>query len=88
MTLEPGKHCFPCKFPIKVMGKRSLEFEAKVLSIVREHAPDLGEAAVDVRPSKKENYIALTITINAISQEQVDNIYRALSAEKLVLMVL
>lgn len=79
---------FPCEFPIKVMGKAGLEFEALVLNIIRSHAPDLGEASVTTRPSKDGNFVSVTATITATSQQQLDAIYADLSAEKKVLMAL
>lgn len=79
---------FPCEFPIKIFGKANLEFEAAVLSIIRKHAPDLGEAAVTTNYSENKKYIAMTATINAKSQKQLDTIYKELSANKNVIMSL
>lgn len=79
---------FPCTFPIKVMGPASEDFEALVVEIVRRHAPDLGEAAVSRRPSRAGTYLALTVTVRATSRDQLDNIYRELTAEEQVLMAL
>jgi len=79
---------FPCQFPIKAMGKNSAEFEALVVSLVRQHCPDLGEGAVVSRDSKGGNYLAVTVTVRATSREQLDNIYRELTACEHVLMAL
>lgn len=79
---------FPCEFPIKVMGRNEPQLEAEVSKIVRRHVPDLGEGAISQRPSGKGNYISLTITINATSQDQLDALYRELSGHELALMVL
>jgi len=79
---------FPCQFAIKVMGKNSPEFEALVVSIVRQHVSDLGEGAVKMRPSSKGKFCSLTVTINATSQQHLDDIYRALTAHDQVLMAL
>lgn len=79
---------FPCDFPIKVMGKAGLEFQALALNIIRKHVPDLSEAAIQTRYSKDNNYIALTVTINAKNQAQLDAIYQELSQHKDVMMVL
>ncbi|MDQ7015794.1 MAG: DUF493 domain-containing protein [Gammaproteobacteria bacterium] len=79
---------FPCQFAIKVMGKNSTEFEALVISIVRQHVSDLGEGAVKNRPSSKGKFTSLTVTVNATSQQHLDDIYRALTASKQVLMAL
>ncbi|MGB6977082.1 MAG: DUF493 domain-containing protein [Gammaproteobacteria bacterium] len=79
---------FPCYFPIKVVGAAGGAFEALTLGIVRKHVPDLSEAAVTSRISKDGNYQAMTITVHAISQEQLDAVYRELSAAEKIIMVL
>lgn len=79
---------FPCDFPIKVVGVDDAGFENRVVALVREHAPDLGEAAVRSRPSHGGKYLAITVTLRATSQEQLDAIYRALSGRDDILMVL
>lgn len=79
---------FPCQFPIKAFGKAGDEFEIAVLEIFRKHVPDLAENAIKQRPSGKGNYLAITVTINATSKEQLDAIYMDLSACKHVAMSL
>ncbi len=83
---------FPCRFPIKVMGEAGEDqgesFEALVVTVVRRHAPDLGEGAVARRASREGRYLSLTVTVNATSREQLDAIYRALTALDEVLMAL
>jgi len=79
---------FPCDFPIKVMGPAGFDFEAKIITIVRKHAPDLKETAVQTRLSKDGNYQAITVHIEATSKEQLDSIYTELHNEKDVLMTL
>ena len=79
---------FPCDFPIKIMGDNSAEFEAAIIRIVRQHVPDLGEAAIKQRQSEKGNYLAITVTIRAESKTQLDALYRELTACKLAKMVL
>lgn len=86
MNSIPDYLKFPCDFPIKVMGKTSLEFEVKVLSIVRKHAPDLSETAIESRLSQNGIYQSLTITIHATSKDQLDLIYQELSNDKDILM--
>lgn len=79
---------FPCDFPIKAMGRDAEDFEATVLALVRRHAPDLKEQAVSVRPSRNGRFLSVTVTIRAVSQEQLDAIYRELSSSEAVLMAL
>lgn len=79
---------FPCDFPIKVMGERSTEFETLVVTLVRHHAPDLGEGAIRTRESQGGKYVSVTATVRATSRSQLDAIYRELTACEAVLMVL
>lgn len=79
---------FPCRFPIKAMGKAGADFDALVVQIVRRHAPDLTEGAVSSRPSKGGRWVSVTVTIQATSRKQLDAIYQALSDHDRVVMVL
>ncbi len=79
---------FPCDFPIKVMGRSDSGFEVTALAIVRSHVPDF--AAVNMRSavSRKGNYSSVTFDLRATSREQLDGLYRALTACEELLMVL
>ncbi|MCO6504677.1 MAG: DUF493 family protein [Snodgrassella sp.] len=79
---------FPQDFPIKVMGEQHPEFTAMVLKVVQQHAPETAETNISSRPSSKGNYISATVVIRAESQQQLDNIYRALSGHPMVKVVL
>lgn len=79
---------FPCDFPIKIMGRCDCDLEILVVEIINKHVSDLSENAVKSRPSKKGNFISVTVTVNAKSREQLDNIYLELTAREEVLMAL
>ncbi len=79
---------FPCDFPIKIMGRCDCDLEILVVEIVNKHVSDLSENAIKTRPSGKGNFMSVTITVNATSREQLDNIYRELTAREEVLMAL
>lgn len=79
---------FPCDFPLKVMGLAGPDFEAEVIAIVRRHVPDLAEGAISVRASSGGKYSALSISFRAHSREQLDALYRELTACPLVSMAL
>ena len=79
---------FPTEFPIKIMGKRVDGFADAVAAIVREHAPDFDDRTIELRASSKGNYVGLTVTINATSRQQLDDLYRALTGHPLVSVVL
>ena len=79
---------FPSSFPIKIMGHKHPEFVDTILAVVCEHAPDTTHAHVQTRDSSGGNYIGCTITVRAESQEQLDNLYRTLTAHPMVKVVL
>ena len=79
---------FPCDFPIKIMGKAHEDLHQAIKEILDEHAPEFDHDTIVIRPSKQGNYHAVTATIQAKSQAQLDAIYQALSDHELVLMAL
>ncbi len=79
---------FPCEFPIKIMGARVDTFAQTVIEVVLCHAPDFDPATAQMRPSAKCNYLAITCTVKAISQSQLDALYTELSSHPLVKFVL
>jgi putative lipoic acid-binding regulatory protein len=70
------------------MGYWAEDFDALVTQIVRRHVHDLGEGAVSSRESRGGRYLAVTVTIEAKSRDQLDAIYRDLTSETRVVMVL
>ncbi len=79
---------FPCDFPIKIMGKNEPDFADNMLSIVKRHAPDFDAMKMEKRPSSAKKYLSITCTINATSKQQLDDLYRDLTAHPQVLMSL
>ena len=79
---------FPCRFPIKALGPAEADFDLLVVDIVRQHAPDLSEGAVKRRLSRAGQYVAVTVTVQAQSRRQLDNIYLDLTAHDKVIMAL
>ncbi len=79
---------FPCRFPIKAMGRQSEEFEALVSAIVTRHAQLWPDEPVRSVPSKAGNFVSVTATVEARSRVQLDAIYQDLTDCELVLMAL
>ena len=75
---------FPCEIAVKAMGRADDEFEAIVVEIVRRHVADLGEGSVSSRRSSGGKYLSVTVRVNAVSREQMDALYRELSAHQAV----
>ncbi len=80
---------YPSAFPIKVMGVHADEFVAAVVTIAQTHDPLFdADRHLEKRPSSAGKYLGLTVTVTAISREQLDTIYRALTSHPLVKYVL
>jgi len=88
MPEEPSLIEYPLDFPIKVLGKNQPGFGDAVVAIVRHHAADFDPATVEMRSSKKNTYLSLTVTIRAVSREQLGALYQQLNDHPLVVMVL
>ena len=91
MTEQPAEEsplAFPCEFPIKAMGLAGDDFDSLVVSLVRKHFPDILEGAVRTRLSRGGRFISVTVTIQAQSRRQLDDIYMELTANKRVIMAL
>ena len=79
---------FPTAFPIKILGRREGGFTSAVLEIVKKHAPDFAPGTLETRPSREGKFVSLTATVNATSQQQLDDLYRELCDHPTVVMVL
>jgi len=69
---------YPNRYPLKVFGKKSSGFDAIVLGLVKARCPQNENIEVSKRESRKGNYLALTLTFTAHSQQQIEAIYRDL----------
>ena len=79
---------FPCEFPLKVMGPNIPEFEVIVIQIVHRHVDKLGKNALTKRDSGNGKFVSITVTFEAQSKQQLDDLYRELHAHEHVLMLL
>jgi putative lipoic acid-binding regulatory protein len=79
---------YPCRFPIKVMGAKVDGLVHAITLIAREFDPAFDASTIALRESKGGNYLGVTITINATSREQLDELYRTLSTHPMVKVVL
>ena len=79
---------YPSRFPIKAMGANVDGFVNAVVTVARRFDPDFDAATVELRPSKGGKYLGVTVTINATSREQLDELYRTLSSHPMVKVVL
>jgi uncharacterized protein len=79
---------FPCRFPIKVMGRNVDDFQQVIVEIITRHSDDFDKTAITAKASKDSNFVSVTVTIVATSKSQLDAIYQDLSGHPNVLMTL
>ena len=79
---------YPSQFPIKVMGVKADGYVHAITQIAEQFDPTFDATTVELRDSNGGNYLGVTITVTATSREQLDDLYRALSAHPLVKVVL
>ena len=69
---------YPSRFPLKVFGYQSVQFEDIVLALIKTHCPQAEDFELSRRASKAGKYLALTITFTVQNQKQLENIYQDL----------
>lgn len=69
---------YPSRFPLKVFGGQSTQFEDTVLELVKARSPRSEHFEVTRRNSKSGKYTALTVTFTVHSKEQLEDIYQDL----------
>ncbi len=70
------------------MGRHVPGFVAAMLQVAQQFDPGFDPTTLEQRPSKAGNYLGLTLTVQVHNREQLDALYRALSAHPLVKVVL
>ncbi len=79
---------FPCKFPVKAMGRNEGGFEALITGIVLSHAGMYAGESVTTNLSSTGKYLSVTVTVEALSKAQLDRIYQDLTDCEQVVMAL
>ena len=79
---------FPSIFPIKVMGAMVDGFAEALCQVALQFDPGFDATTMELRPSKGGNYLGVTLTVQATSRAQLDDLYRALTSHPMVKVVL
>jgi uncharacterized protein len=79
---------FPTDYPIKVVGRPSDEFRARVHAIMLRHAPSLDPDQVTERLSENGNFLSISYMLRAESREQIIALASDLKACDGVLMII
>jgi len=79
---------FPADYPIKVVGRPSDEFRARVHAIVLRHVPSLDPDRITERLSENGNFLSISYPLRADSREQIEALVAELKACEGVLIIL
>ncbi|HXR89346.1 MAG TPA: DUF493 domain-containing protein [Steroidobacteraceae bacterium] len=79
---------FPADYPIKVVGRPSDEFRARVHAIVLRHVPSLDTDRITERLSENGNFLSISYPLRADSREQIEALIADLKACEGVLIIL
>ena len=79
---------FPTDYPIKIIGRPSDEFRARVHAVVLRHSPALEAERVSERLSGNGNFLSISYTLLAESREQIEALTAELKACDGVMMLI
>jgi len=79
---------FPGEFTLKVFGTVEANLEAIIVPVIRKNNVDIERLRMSARVSSGGKYTAFTASFWVDSQEQLDSIYRELSSNPQIIMVL
>ncbi len=85
--MDEAKIEFPCEYPIKVILDNDDEAIRDVQTLARKFDPKLGDK-IELRPSKKGNYISIRLTFWATGLPQIEGLFSELKQLPAVRMVL
>ncbi len=88
MVNAPPVLIFPTDYPIKVIGRPSPEFRARIHAIVLRHVPALEASHVTEHLSKNGNYLSISYALRAESREQMSALAADLKGCAEVLLVI
>jgi hypothetical protein len=79
---------FPCRFPVKMMGRADAGFVDNAIGLIEQHAGSISKDRIQTTTSRNGNFLSVTVTIDAQSQQQLDSIYNDLSGREDILVAL
>jgi uncharacterized protein len=79
---------FPCDFPIKIFCHHQPQMHTEIINIIQLHCLTFTAGQLTTRESRNKRYIAFTAQVRVDSQQQLDDIYRMLTAHPQVVMAL
>lgn len=88
MTKKTSLIEYPCDFTIKIIGTKSSTFEEEIRQIIYKHFANGRAIEITTKNSKQNNYLAISATVHAKSQEDLDALYMELTKHPDAKMVL
>ncbi len=79
---------FPCRYVLKVTAIAAVLPLVNLLAIVKSHVPSITEADISIKNSSQGKYSSFSLRFMAENLEQLDALYRDLSARKEIVFVL
>lgn len=79
---------FPVVFNLKVVGTVEANLESIIVPVMQRNEVDIDKMRLSAKLSRNGKYTSFTVTFMAKSQEQLDEIYRALSGNPEIIIVL
>jgi uncharacterized protein len=79
---------FPTDYPIKVVGRPSPEFRARIHAVILKHVPNVETDRISERLSENGNFLSISYSVRAESREQITALATELAATEGVIMVI
>lgn len=79
---------FPCHYVLKVTAIAAEMAIEVLLAIIKPHVPDVSAADITLKNSSQGKYVSFSVSFMAQSQQQLDALYRDLTARKECVFVL
>ena len=85
---EAPKIVFPCRYPIKVVGRATPDYAEAIRAIFDRHTTGLTDADIETKSSRSGTFDSITFTITATGPDQLDALHKELVASGRVSMVI
>ena len=79
---------FPCDFGLRIMGLACEELPNVITKVLDQHAKDAYKQLPNIRKSSSGKYHSISYTIRVTSKDQIELLYKELSAIDIVRYVL
>ena len=85
---EAPKIKFPCRYPIKVVGRATPDYAEAIRAIFDRHTTGITGADIETKSSRSGTFCSITFTIMATGPGQLDALHKELVASGRVSMVI